>query len=128
MRGTLRRKKRQNKIGIISSPSEDRKCTEINKDGNRKSIHWKSLKSIKVVKELELTDRKVSKSLLSSKCTYILLRVCCSHKNARIYSQWCEHRLLDRYTENAIVRNAFGNFYRRSYIFYCMLASRIFLL
>ena len=49
--------KRQNKIGIIFLPSEDRKCTEIKK----------------AVKELELTDLNVSKSLLSSNCTYILL-------------------------------------------------------
>ena len=33
--GNAEAEKRQNKIGIISSPSEDRKCTEINKDGNR---------------------------------------------------------------------------------------------
>ena len=32
-----------------------------------------TLKSIKAVKELELTDLNVSKSLLSSNCTYILL-------------------------------------------------------
>ena len=49
--------KRQNKIGIIFSPSADRKCSEIKK----------------AVKELELTDLNVSKSLLSSNCTYILL-------------------------------------------------------
>ena len=49
--------KRQNKIGIIFSPSADRKYTEIKK----------------AVKELELTDLNVSKSLLSSNCTYILL-------------------------------------------------------
>ena len=86
------------------------------------------LKSIKAVKEVEVEviDRKVSKSLLSSNCTYILLCVCCSYKNARIYSQRCEHRLLDRFAENAIVRNAFGNFYCISYIFYCMFTSRIF--
>ena len=49
--------KRQNKIGIIFSPSADRKYSEIKK----------------AVKELELTDLNVSKSLLSSNCTYILL-------------------------------------------------------
>ena len=50
--------KRQNKIGIIMfSPSADRKYIEIKK----------------AVKELELTDLNVSKSLLSSNCTYILL-------------------------------------------------------
>ena len=48
---------RQNKIGIIFSPSADRKYIEIKKE----------------VKELELTDLNVSKSLLSSNCTYILL-------------------------------------------------------
>ena len=39
-----------------------------------------TLKSIKAVKELELTDLNVSKSLLSSNCTYImLLPQECSH-------------------------------------------------
>ena len=66
MRGTLRRKK--DKTRLVLFPHQ----VKIEN----------ALKSIKTVTELELTDRNVSKSLLSSNWSYILLLVCCSHKNA----------------------------------------------
>ena len=47
-----------------------------------------TLKSIKAVKELELTDLNVSKSLLSSNCTYILLLPQeCSHSRPVMWTQ-----------------------------------------
>ena len=47
-----------------------------------------TLKSIKAVKELELTDLNVSKSLLSSNCTYImLLPQECSHSRPVMWTQ-----------------------------------------
>ena len=64
MSGTLRRKK--GKTRLVSFFHQVKKENP--------------LKSIKAVKELELTDRKISKSLLSSKCTCML------------FSQWeCSH-------------------------------------
>ena len=44
-----------------------------------------SLKSMKTVKELQLTDRKVSKSLILLRVTMLLPQ--------GYVSQWCEHRL-----------------------------------
>ena len=44
-----------------------------------------SLESMKTVKELQLTDRKVSKSLILLRVTMLLPQ--------GYVSQWCEHRL-----------------------------------
>ena len=79
-----------------------------------------ALKSIKAVKELELTDRKISKSLLSSKCTCMLFSPWeCSHLQAVIQAATVLLKML-------LSGMRLADLNCISYIFYCMVTSRTF--
>ena len=104
MSGTLRRKK--GKTRLVSFFHQVRKEN--------------ALKSIKAVKELELTDRKISKSLLSSKCTCMLFSQWeCSHLQAVIQAATVLLKML-------LSGMRLADLYCISYIFYCMFISRTF--